>query len=103
MKLNNKNILIFALQLLLGSVFIFSGIVKIYDTNAFSEALVNFNLFSGDIIKVLKYAIPLVELLLGVFLIFNFSSSLTSLLVSFILSLFTAIIDAKLFEGEKIS
>lgn len=99
----NKNIILIVLQSFLGFVFISSGSVKLADLNTFYKALVNFNLFSNKITDIIKYAIPLGEIVLGVFIIFNFSSSLPSLLSSFLLSLFTALIAAKLFEGAEIS
>jgi len=102
-KLFNKNVVVFALQILLSSVFIFSGSVKLLDLNAFQEALRNFNLLSDGTLIIVKYLLPFIEILLGLSIIFNFSSSFPALLSSFLLSIFTAIIIVKIFEGEEIS
>jgi len=90
-------------QSFLGVVFIFSGFAKIINVQSFSEALINFKLFSIQIINITKYAIPIIEIILGFCIIFNFNSSFPSFLSSLLLSFFTALIIAKLFEGEEIS
>lgn len=95
--------LILTLQTILGIIFIFSGITKAIDITKFAEALANFRLLNDNLINVIKYALPIIEILLGIFIIFNFYSSLPSSIASLVLSFFTALIVAKLFEGEQIS
>ena len=95
--------LILTLQTILGIVFIFSGITKVIDLNKFAEALVNFKLLNDNLINIVKYTLPLIEITLGIFIIFNFHSSLPTIISSLMLSLFTALIVVKLFEGEEIS
>lgn len=94
---------IFILQIILGIVFLFSGITKLVDSNNFAEALVNFKLLNDNLINIVKYILPLIEITLGVFIIFNFHSSLPSFISSLLLSFFTALITVKIFEGEEIS
>lgn len=55
---------VFALQITLGIVFVFSGITKLININSFAEALVNFKLLSDNLINIVKYAIPILEILL---------------------------------------
>ncbi|PIP78355.1 MAG: hypothetical protein COW85_04285 [Ignavibacteria bacterium CG22_combo_CG10-13_8_21_14_all_37_15] len=95
--------LVFALQIILGIVFVFSGITKLIDINAFAEALVNFKLLNDNFITIVKYAIPIIEIILGIGIIFNFNSSFPSFISSLLLSFFTSLIIVKLFEGEEIS
>jgi len=95
--------LILTLQTILGTIFIFSGITKAIDITKFAEALANFRLLNDNLINVIKYTLPIIEILLGIFIIFNFYSSLPSSIASLVLSFFTALIVAKLFEGEQIS
>ena len=74
--------LVFALQIILGIVFVFSGITKLIDINAFAEALVNFKLLNDNFITIVKYAIPIIEIILGIGIIFNFNSSFPSFISS---------------------
>ena len=65
--------LILTLQTILGIVFIFSGITKVIDLNKFAEALVNFKLLNDNLINIVKYTLPLIEITLGIFIIFNYT------------------------------
>lgn len=103
LKKNTTNYFILSLKILLGIIFIFSGTSKLFDLNTFSEALFNFNLLNDELIYIVKYAIPIIEIVLGISIIFNFNSSLPAFISSLLLSLFTALIVVKLFEGEDIS
>ena len=102
-KKNKTNYFVLSLKILLGIIFIFSGTSKLFDLNTFSEALFNFNLLNDELIYIVKYAIPIIEIVLGISIIFNFNSSLPAFISSLLLSLFTALIVVKLFEGEDIS
>ena len=91
------------LRIILGIVFIFSGIIKFIDLNAFEIALGKFKLFNESQHYILVYAIPIAELLLGLFLLLNIKTYSTSQIVTFMVALFTAVIIAKIYEGEEIS
>lgn len=95
--------LVLLLKVIFGIVFIFSGATKLIDLNAFAEALVNFKLISNELIEIVKYAVPIFEILLGLGIILNFNSGIPAILASLMLSFFTALIIAKIFEGEEIS
>lgn len=99
----NKYYIIMFFKIIIGIIFIFSGLTKLIDTNRFSEALINFKLLNENLIDIVKYIIPVVEIMLGTIIIFNFNSGLPALISSLLLSFFTALIVAKLFEGEEIS
>jgi uncharacterized membrane protein YphA (DoxX/SURF4 family)/peroxiredoxin len=99
----SSSTLILILQALFGAAFIFSGITKLVDLSSFEEALINFKLISDNLVHFVKYLVPFIEIILGVGIIFNFNSSIPSFLASLVLSFFTALIIAKIFEGEEIS
>ncbi len=91
------------LRILFGVVFIFSAIIKLSDIPSFEEAIKSFNLLSGSLLQISVYAIPIIELLLGISLVLNFNSSIASQLITLMVAFFTAVVVAKLFEGTEIS
>ena len=100
---SSKKKFIIVLQIILGLVFLISGFTKLIDLDRFSEALANFKLINNEILNIVKYLLPILEIALGIFIISNLNSSLPSFISALILSFFTALIVAKLFEGEEIN
>lgn len=100
---NNINIIVTIIRIIFGMVFLFSGIIKFIDLNAFEIALGKFKLLSESQHYILVYAIPIAELLLGLFLLLNIKTYITSQIITFMVALFTAVIIAKIYEGEEIS
>ncbi len=102
---SNKKIesLVKFIQIFLGIVFIFSGYTKLADLNLFAEAIANFKILSEQYISFVKYIIPIMEVIIGIGIIFNFKSSFPTFAATLLLSFFTSLIAVKLFEGEEIS
>lgn len=97
-------LLIPTLRITFGLIFIFSAYTKFSDLNLFREALISFNLLiDEDLIEISIYLIPLIELILGVAVIINFKTSIACQLIVLMVSLFTAVVIAKIFEGAEIS
>jgi uncharacterized membrane protein YphA (DoxX/SURF4 family) len=101
----NKSFIIFLviLRILFGGVFILSALMKLIDINSFSVALGKFKLLDPSLIIFFTYTIPIAEVLIGTILLFNIKTGLFSQLATLILSFFTAIVIAKIFEGEEIN
>lgn len=100
-KLNSILPLVF--RTLLGAILLLSGILKVIELDNFSDAIEKFNLVSKEFIPFLSYLIPLFEILLGFFLIINFRTYHCSIISMYMISFFTAIVTAKIFEGAEIS
>lgn len=91
------------LRIFFGFIFILSGCIKFTDINSFAEALGKFKLVSDDLFNFTTYAIPIVEILLGIGLVINFKSIYMGQITIGMVSLFTAVIISKIFEGEEIN
>ena len=101
MILNNKVSLTF--RFVLALILLFSGALKIIDLENFSLAIEKFNLLDKIFIPYITYLIPITEIIMGVFLIFNFKTYHTSIFSMYMISFFTAIVTAKIFEGADIN
>ena len=100
---NNINIVATVIRIIFGMVFLYSGIIKFIDLDAFAIALGKFKLLSESQHYILVYTIPIAEILLGLLLILNIKTHMTSQIITFMVALFTAVIIAKIYEGEEIS
>ncbi len=88
--LKNK-FLLFAIRFFLGFIFIFAAVTKVADPVGFSQSIYNYKLMPDFIINFLAIAIPWIELVAGILLVFGItvkenSAILTGLLVVFIIA-----------------
>jgi rhodanese-related sulfurtransferase/uncharacterized membrane protein YphA (DoxX/SURF4 family) len=58
-----------SIRIFVGLIFIISAILKLVDLNTFKSTIFAFNFFSAGISSLISFIIPLVELLLGIFLV----------------------------------
>jgi len=75
------------IRLTLGSLFIVAGVIKLRDPKAFTVVIDAFGLVSGSVSESLSIVLPILEILSGLGLIFDFPMSLhtvTGLLLIFI-------------------
>jgi len=84
-------------RIILGGVFIYSGIIKILSPTAFSISISNYKLLPQTYVFPLAIILPMVEFFFGLTLIFNvwtrFSTIiLSSLLIIFIFAMLSALI-----------
>ena len=98
----NINIIVVTIRVILGCVFLFSGIMKFIELEAFIVALGEFKLLGETQHFILAYTIPVLELLLGIFLILNIQTHIISQIATFMVTLITAVVVAKIYEGEEI-
>lgn len=94
--LKNKYI-VWAAQIFLGFVFIFAAISKIANPAEFAESIANYKLLPNIFINFFAIILPWIELVAGILLVFNnFPKEnaliINSLLVIFIIMIFTAVI-----------
>ncbi len=58
-----------SIRIFVGLIFIISAILKLVDLNTFKSTIFAFDFFSAGISSLISFIIPLVELLLGIFLV----------------------------------
>lgn len=84
-----------SVRFIIGSIFIYAGLVKILDPKAFAAIISQYGLLPEVFLPTVAIGLPLIELLAGVGLIFNIRGSLTvifGLLVMFIFVLWYGIL-----------
>ena len=89
--LNNKFLLL-AIRFVLGFIFIFAAVTKVADPVGFSQSVYNYKLMPDFLINILAIAIPWIELVAGILLVFGISvkensAILTGLLIVFIFAI----------------
>lgn len=90
-------------RIALGAILIFSGIMKFTDLTGFGEAILKFRLLNHLWVPYVKVIIPSIEIGIGIMLITNYKTFFASQAAGWMLAFFTALLIAKIFEGEKIS
>ena len=68
----NKHILI-GFRLVVGGVFIWAGLLKIFDPLGFAESIANYKVFPAGMSFFLALVLPWIEVICGVFLILDIS------------------------------
>ncbi len=77
--------------------------MKLIDLNSFMIALGKFKMLNMWQLEILTWFFPVVELFIGLLLIFNIRTNTVSIVATFMLTFFTAVIISKIFEGEEVS
>jgi putative oxidoreductase len=96
-------IIIKTIRIGFGSIFIFSGCLKIMDINSFRTSLYKMIVINDVFIPYISIIIPLIEIILGLMILFNYRVATSSRILLYLLLMFTAIIVIKLYEGSDIS
>lgn len=91
------------LRIILGSLFVFSGILKWIDIPAFLIDLRSYSFLSIEIIRLLAATLPVVEVFLGIMMIINYKSSWAAICLTIMISVFTIAIIWILYSGNKVS
>ena len=94
---------LFGVRLVLGFIFIFASIEKIAQPEEFAKAITNYRLLPTPAVNLFAIVLPWVELLAGLFLILGLLVRGSSLLLTFLLSLFALAIAISLARGLDIS
>ena len=98
----NKKFLWVVLRILFGSIFIFSGISKLFNLDAFAQTLGSLKIFNQYFLDIFSLSVPILEILLGVLIVIKYKIILSLYTITLILIIFTSILFSKLVEGEKI-
>ena len=99
-----KNILsnryfLFAVRLLLGFLFIYSGVIKIDDSGYFVKSLDNYKLLPPEFVNFSALLIPAIELIIGAFLLLGIFVKETALIADIMMIVFIAAIITAIVRG----
>lgn len=96
--IRNKYIL-FAFRLLVAGVFIWAGLLKIFDPLGFAQNIANYRVFPQGISFFLALFLPWIEVICGASLIVGIFRGASSLLLSGLLSVFLVLIILTILRG----
>jgi len=96
--IRNKSILL-VFRLIVGGVFLWAGILKIFDPLEFAQGIANYRVFPRVITFFLALVLPWLEALCGIFLISGIFRNASSLLVSCLLAGFLVLITSAILRG----
>ncbi len=96
--ISNKYILLF-FRLVVGGVFIWAGLLKIFDPLDFAQNIANYRIFSQTVSLFLALIIPWIEVICGLFLVLGIFRETASFMLSGSLVVFLALIIVTLIRG----
>ena len=91
--------LVFSFRIILGGVFIWAGLLKIFDPLGFAETIANFRVFPQWISFFLALMLPWIEVISGVFLILGLFRHASALIISLLLAAFLVLIVVTIMRG----
>lgn len=90
-------------RVVLGGVFIYASLDKIINPGAFAQAVFNYQVLPGALINLTALILPWLELILGVYLLFNRWMAGASILAAILMTIFMGLIIFNLARGLDIS
>lgn len=94
---------ILLLRVLLGSIFIISGLDKIADMNAFVHAILNYQIVGTGIATSVATILPWLEILCGIGLILGIYPRTSAFIITALLIIFTVLVSSAMIRGLDIS
>ncbi len=91
--------LLFTFRLVVGGVFIWAGLSKIFDPLSFAENISNYRLFPHWMSFFIALALPWIEVICGVFLILGLFQRSSAFLLSLLLAFFLTLIVVTILRG----
>jgi len=91
------------IRLIFGFIIFASGLLKLFDLSGFVDTVVAFNLLPTFLVPVAAYTLPVIEIVLGLFILTKKFILLTLHTTTIILTIFLGVISLKFIEGAKIS
>ena len=102
-KILSNQYLLLLFRIILGLVFIYSGIIKIINTSGFSDSIYNYKLLPDLLINFLAIILPWIELTTGLLLILGISIKENAFIINTLLVIFMIAIIINLFRGLDIN
>ncbi len=94
-----KRYIFLALRLLIGGIFFYAGLEKMFEPFNFSMAIYNYKLLPDPLIGVVAATLPSIEIVAALFLLFGFNTKGAAALISFLLFIFIALIIISAIRG----
>lgn len=91
-----------AARLLLGCLFIMTGLSKLRNPSSFGDAITEYKLLSDRLSHVLAYILPLAELALGLCCLLGLLLPVVTMAIILLLLVFTAAVAINLIQGRRI-
>jgi putative oxidoreductase len=96
--IRNKHILLF-FRLVVGGVFIWAGLLKIFDPLGFAQNIANYRIFSQSVSLFLAFILPWIEVICGLLLVMGIFRETASFMLSGSLVVFLGLIIVTLIRG----
>jgi len=96
--IRNKHILLF-FRLVVGGVFIWAGLLKIFDPLGFAQNIANYRIFSQSVSLFLALILPWIEVICGLLLVMGIFRETASFMLSSSLVVFLGLIIVTLIRG----
>jgi len=96
-------VVVLLLRLVLGSVFIISGLDKVADLNTFMHAILNYQIIDSGIAAVVATVLPWLEILCGLGVILGIYPRASSVIITLLLAVFTLLVGTAMLRGLDIS
>lgn len=93
------NKIVLFLRILLGSIFVYSGLFKVFNPAVFEQALTGYGIIPDNLIKVVSIIFPWIEITIGILLIFKLFLRITTIITVALLLAFVLITIISVFKG----
>jgi len=94
-----KRYIFWAFRLLIGGIFFYAGLEKMFEPFNFSMAIYNYKLLPDPLIGVVAATLPSIEIVAALFLLFGFNTKGAAALISFLLLIFISLILVSAIRG----
>jgi putative oxidoreductase len=94
------NRLVAFFRIIMGMLFIFSGIFKVIDLHAFGTVIMKYNIIPEITVPYAAILLPFLELIVGLFLVTGFRIKTASLISMALMILFSVVISVNVIKGE---
>ena len=100
---NAKLAVFYISRLILAAVFVYAGVIKLYDPAGFYESILAYRLLPNGLSYIIAYLLPPIEILLGIGLFFNRYVKVSALLIAILNVVFIFAISTAWGRGLDIS
>ncbi len=97
--MTGNRFILLAFRIVVGGVFLWSGLLKVSDPLGFAQSIANYRLFSREMSFFIALILPWVEVICGVFLLLGIFRASSSLLISGLMAAFLGLVILTLIRG----